>query len=220
MVSLYRSDDEVKHSVEAEIKFDPSVQDDTHIAVTVYQGVVALSGVVKTYLDAYHAEKAAKRVHGVKGVANDIQVKLVNMRSDPDIAEEAARALRRELPAIDELVKPIVKNGVLTLEGVVEWNYQRELAERALRSISGVKSIFNLIQVRPKVAASDVKRKIQNALVRSAQVDAGRIMVEVDGGNVVLTGTVHTWAESQEAQRSAWSAPGVMSVENDIKISP
>ncbi|GGG45445.1 ornithine aminotransferase [Caldovatus sediminis] len=183
-------------------------------------GIVTLTGFVKRYVDSYYAEKAAKRVAGVKAVANDIQVKLPTERTDPEIAEEAVRALKRELWNAADKVKPVVKNGWLTLEGECEWNYQKEWAERAVRSIHGVKGITNLIVVKPKVTPSDIKKKIEDALVRNAMTDADRITVEVDGSKVTLRGTVRSWVERQEAERSAWAAPGVASVENKITVAP
>ncbi|MDG6745595.1 BON domain-containing protein, partial [Staphylococcus aureus] len=125
-----------------------------------------------------------------------------------------------ELPSSAEKIKVVVKNGWLTLEGHVEWNFQKEWAERAVRSISGVKGVTNLITVEPRVNPVDVKKKIEDALVRSAQVDAQRVEVIVDGGKVTLKGTVRSWAERQEAERSAWAAPGVTSVDNQIRILP
>jgi osmotically-inducible protein OsmY len=157
---------------------------------------------------------------GVKAVANEIQVKLSTERLDPEIAEDAVKSLKRELPSSAEKVKVVVKNGWLTLEGHVEWNFQKEWAERAVRSISGVKGVTNLITVEPRVNPGDVKKKIEDALVRSAQVDAQRVEVIADGGKVTLKGTVRSWAERQEAERSAWAAPGVTSVDNQIRILP
>lgn len=219
MVSILRTDSTVKRDVEDEIKYDPSIDDDSHIAVAVKDGVVTLTGFTKHYMDSYYAEKAAKRVSGVKGVANDIQVRLASERTDPEIAEEAVKALKRDLPTTSDDIKVVVKNGYLTLEGDVEWHYQKEWAERAVRPITGVKSISNLIHVKPRVSPGDVKRKIEDALVRSAKVDADKIVVDVDGSKVTLRGTVRSWAERQEAERSAWAASGVSSVVNNIVIS-
>ncbi|WP_188902788.1 BON domain-containing protein [Caldovatus sediminis] len=220
MISLWRNDSAIKRDVEDEIKYDPSIENSDQISVAVKDGIVTLTGFVKRYVDSYYAEKAAKRVAGVKAVANDIQVKLPTERTDPEIAEEAVRALKRELWNAADKVKPVVKNGWLTLEGECEWNYQKEWAERAVRSIHGVKGITNLIVVKPKVTPSDIKKKIEDALVRNAMTDADRITVEVDGSKVTLRGTVRSWVERQEAERSAWAAPGVASVENKITVAP
>ncbi|WP_312010752.1 BON domain-containing protein [Bradyrhizobium denitrificans] len=138
MVSLFRTDSTIKRDVEDEIKWDPSINDSSHIAVAVKDGVVTLTGFTKSYMDSYQAEKAARRVSGVKGIANDIQVKLSYERTDPEIAEEAVKAIKRELPSSSDSIRVVVKNGYLTLEGEAEWNYQKEWAERSVRSISGV----------------------------------------------------------------------------------
>lgn len=222
MISITRSDATIKKDVENEIKWDPAVEDDSRIAVTVKDGIVTLTGFTTVYMDSHYAEKAAKRVAGVKAVANDIKVKLVSERTDPEIAEDAVKAVKRELPNASDKIKIVVKDGWLKLEGECEWYFQKEWAERAVRSINGVRGVSNLIEVKPKArpSAPDIKNKIEEALVRSAQVDADRITVEVDGAEVTLRGTVRTWAERQEAQRSAWSAPGVSMVNNQITVSP
>jgi osmotically-inducible protein OsmY len=189
-----RSDSEIEKNVKAELEWDPDL-DATDIAVSVKNGVVTLTGFVKSYTDRYEAETAAKRVAGVVAVANDIEVRMpsVDERPDPDIAREAAAAIKSQLPISSQNIKIIVKNGWATLEGEVEWQYQRQTAESVVRRIKGVKGVSNTILLRPRAEPTEVKRKIQEALRRSAEVDANRIEVEAHGGEVILEGTVRSW---------------------------
>jgi len=216
-----RSDSEIEKDVKAELEWDPDL-DATDIAVSVKNGVVTLTGFVKSYTDRYEAEAAAKRVAGVVAVANDIEVRMpsVDERPDPDIAREAAAAIKSQLPISSENIKIIVKNGWVTLEGEVEWQYQRQTAENVVRRIKGVKGVSNTILLKPRAEPTEVKRKIQEALRRSAEVDANRIEVEARGGEVILKGTVRSWIEREEAERAAWAAPGVTKVEDRILVSP
>jgi osmotically-inducible protein OsmY len=188
----------------------------------VKKGVVTLTGVVKSYSDKYEAEAAAKRVAGVVSLANDIEVRLpsIDQRPDPEIAREAADAIRSQLPISSEKIKLIVKNGWVTLEGGVEWQYQRQTAENAVRRIRGVKGTTNSIEVKPHVEPSEVKRQIQEAFRRSAEIDANRITVETLGSEVILKGAVRSWIEREEAERAAWAAPGVTKVDDRIVVSP
>jgi osmotically-inducible protein OsmY len=206
--------------VEAELKWDPDI-DATDIAVAVKSGVVTLTGFVRSYLQKYQAEREVKRVSGVMGVANDIEVRLPSdsQRPDPDIARDAVAALKADLPFSSENMKVVVKDGWVTLEGNAEWHYQRTLAEEAVRRVKGIKGVSNLIVLKPRVAPSEIKSKIEDAFRRNAELDAERITVEADGGEVILKGTVRSWAARQEAERAAWRAPGVTKVDNRITIS-
>jgi osmotically-inducible protein OsmY len=221
MKSEMKSDSDIERDVKDELQWDPDL-DATDIAVTVKKGVVTLAGFVKSYTDKYEAEAAAKRVAGVVGVANDIEVRMpsVDERPDPEIARDAVSAIKAQLPISSQHIKVVVKNGWVTLEGQVEWQYQRSTAESAVRRLKGVKGVSNLIQLKPRVEPSEIKRKIQEAFRRNAEVDANRITVETNGGEVTLKGTVRSWIEREEAERTAWAAPGVTKVDDRIIVSP
>ena len=215
-----RLDSDIRRDVEDELRWDPDI-DATDIAVAVNNGVVALTGFVRSYSQRTQAERDAKRVAGVLGVANDIEVRLpvIDQRPDPDIARDAVSALKSELPYSSEYIKVIAKDGKITLEGTVEWNYARERAESAVKRVRGVKGVTNSITLKPKVAPYEVRRKIEDAFRRSAEIDASRVTVEANGSEVILRGTVKSWAEREEAERAAWAAPGVTRVDNRVTIS-
>lgn len=218
-----RTDEQIQRDVMEEFKWDPRLLPN-EIGVAVKDGVVALTGWVDSYTKKWAAEEAAHRVKGVVAVANDIEVRLPSAaeRADPDIAAAVVRALEWDAFVPIDRIDVTVSKGWITLRGEVEWQFQKEDAERVVRRLAGVRGVTNLLNVRPRIRPSpeELKRKIEDALVRSAETDAQRITVEVQGDKIILRGTVRSWAERQEAERLAWSSPGVVSVENHIMINP
>jgi osmotically-inducible protein OsmY len=216
-----KSDSELKRDVENELKWEPSVNE-AHIGVTVEDGVVTLTGHVLSYAEKHGAEKAAKRVYGVKAVADALDVKLPGSvkRTDEDIARDCVNALKANYSVPDERIKVLIHNGKVSLEGEVEWQYQREAALNSVRYVTGVTGVCNDISIKALVFPGDVKNKIKAAFHRSAEIDARRVDVEVHDGRVILSGSVRSWTEWEEAQQAAWAAPGVSAVDNQIAVTP
>jgi osmotically-inducible protein OsmY len=214
-----RADQDIQKDILEELKYEPRVQPN-EVGVSVRDGIVTLTGWVDSYLKKWEAEQAALRVSGVKAVVNDIEVKLPGERTDEDIAADAVRALQLDAALPADKIRVKVSKGWVTLDGEVEWRFQKGDAERAIRHLASIKGVTNLITVKPNVTGSELKKKIEQALVRSAQLDAERITVEIQGNKAILRGTVRSWAEREEAERAAWSAPGILSVDNRLVVSP
>jgi osmotically-inducible protein OsmY len=214
------TDEAIQRDVLEELKWDSRVRPN-EVGVSVKDGIVTLTGWVDSYLKRLSAESAAHRVHGVKAVANDVEVRLPGSaeRTDPDLAAAVLNALRWDAGIPAGKLDVTVSQGWVTLKGEVEYGFQKRDAERAIRHLSGIRGISNLIMVRPYVLPSDLKQQIEKELVRNAETDARNITVEVDGSKVILRGTVRSYAEKKAAEDAAWAAPGVGEVENRISIS-
>lgn len=214
-----KTDAEIRRDVESELQWDPSI-DDKRVGVTVKDGVVTLTGDVPHFASRWAAEDVVKRVTGVRAIANDIEVKIPasGARSDTDIAEAAANALRWNVALSSTSIKPVVKDGWVTLSGQVSWGYQRTAAENAVRNLMGVKGVANDINVISNIKATDVKQKIEDAFKRHAILDAKDIEVDVTSSTVTLKGHVRSWQEREDAVLAAWAAPGVIGVDNRLSI--
>lgn len=218
--NLKKSDGELKDDVLAELKYEPCVNV-TDIGVLVNGGTVTLNGYATSYGEKWYAVRAAKRVAGVKAIADDIEVKLPasQRRTDGDIATAAANQINwssTTIPPKD--ISVTVRDGCLNLEGEVEWWNQKMAAENAVRHLPGVKTVSNLISIKPRLAPVDAKTAIKAAFERHALLDASGIEVETTGNKVVLRGTVRNYTELEEAERAAWAASGVVSVDNQLEV--
>lgn len=212
-----KTDSELRQDVECELEWDAGI-DARNIAVTAKNGVVRLTGEVPSFSEKWHAENIAKRVADVAGVANDIEIKLLGDRTDTDIAQAATLAIQLDSRVPSDRVKVVVKHGRITLEGEVDFYDQKAAAESVVRHLAGVTGVTNSIAVAPTSSPSENRAKIEDALKRSAQVDAAQISVEARDSKVILTGFVHSWAERNEAEMAAWRAPGVSEVKNELMV--
>ncbi len=214
-----KADIDLQHDVQAELEWDPSV-DAAHIGVTAAAGVVTLTGTVPHFVQKLTAERIAKSVSGVKAIANDIEVHLAGswQRNDTDIATAALSAINWHPSLPIDKVRVSVRSGWITLEGDLDWQYQRAAAENSVRNLLGVKGVTNSIKLAAKPKSKDVRNRIENAFKRNAEVDAAHVSVDVQDSTIVLKGKVSSWAERSEAERVAWAAPGVAKVDNRITV--
>jgi osmotically-inducible protein OsmY len=216
-----KTDAELKNDVEAELAWDPNVAD-TRIGVAVNDNVVTLTGHLDSYAEKVAAERAARRVAGLRALAVEIDITPIgkHARSDTEIAAAARHALSWSSQVPDECVKVTVESGRVKLEGELDWEYQRRSAEQAVRPLLGVKGVTNNIHIKPRTVPADLTLRIQGALTRQALREANRVRLSVDGGKVTLEGPVHSWAERSAIEGAVWSAPGVVSVLNRISVEP
>lgn len=216
-----KTDLDIQQDIMDELKWQPFLKS-ANIGVAVKNGIVTLSGNVDNYFQKTEAEKAAKKVMGVKAIAEDIQIGVAPSykKTDAEIAESVMNALKWHAAVPDEKITVKVEDGIVTLDGDVEWEYQRTSAKKAVNNLLGVRNVINLITVKPRITSFDIRVKINQALHRTATVDAERIAVEVDGNKVILHGKVRSFAEKDDVEDAAWCAPGVSRVESHIEVEP
>jgi osmotically-inducible protein OsmY len=218
-ITMKKTDLQLKAEIETELHWDPKVNA-AQIGVTVDQGAVSLLGTVDTYAEKFAAEDATKRVSGVRTLAQDLAVKLTgpHKRNDSEIAIAVENALEWDVYVPDS-IKAKVQHGLVTLEGMCDWNYEREAAERTVRFLTGVTSVINVIAIKPTTSVEAVKEKVEAALQRQATADASSIKIDTSGGKVTLSGSASSWVSIRDAAIAAWAAPGVTEVVDHMKIS-
>jgi len=214
-----RTDMELQKDVAEELKWEPRLKED-EIGVAVKDGVVTLTGFVPDYAQRRTAARAAERVAGVRAVAQELVVKVPEMFhfTDTDLAHRVVNALAWDVEVPDKKIQAKVEDGWVTLEGTVDWQFQRNAAERAVRYLGGIKGVTNLVTIAPMASPYDVAQRIKAALHRTAELEAKRVEVTARDGKVVLTGSVRSWPERADIERAAWSAAGVMSVDDRLAV--
>jgi osmotically-inducible protein OsmY len=216
-----KTDFEIQQDVMDQLRWNPFLNA-SEIGVAVKNGIVTLSGMVDTYTHKIEAERSAKKVFGVRGIAEDIQIGVSpsSSKTDAEIAASVVNALKWHTTVPENKIKVKVENGIVTLEGDVEWEFQRNSAKKAVCNLLGVRDVLNLVRVKPRISVADVKNKISAAFHRSATIDADKISVEVSGDKVILKGEVRSYAEKEDAEDAAWSAPGIASVDSRLVLIP
>lgn len=219
MKTIRENDRQLRDIVLRQLEWDPQVTSND-INVAAADGIVTLTGFVHSYAEKYAAEKTAQSVYGVQALVNDIEVKPGSARTDPEIARDAMHAMQIDVTVPDDKIKTLVNEGFVTLEGIVDWDFQRRSAESCVRNVAGVRGVINHLKIKPGVSAGQVSTRIEEALRRNAELDARRITVSAMDSKVHLYGSVRSWFEREEAERAAWSSPGVAEVIDHISIVP
>lgn len=214
-----KTDLEIQKNVMQQLRWQP-ILDAAEIGVAVKNGIVTLSGLVDSYLKKLAAEKAVKKVSGVKAVAEDIVVHVYpeNQKTDTELAEAVANTLKWHSAVASEKIKIKVEDGFVTLSGEVDWSYERSMAATAITNLSGVRMVLNNINVKPQPVAGDIAKKIESAFQRHASIDSGKVKISVTGSKVTLTGAVRSWNEKEDAEEAAWAALGVNQVINNLVV--
>jgi osmotically-inducible protein OsmY len=219
LTEVVMNDIHLRQSILDEMEFEPSI-DAAGIGVAVHSGIVTLTGHVRTYAEKEAAERVASRVKGVRGIAADIEVQIFGPKEtdDDDIARRAVKMLDWNVSVPKDSVQVRVLKGRITLRGQVEWQYQKKAAYDGVRDLAGVVGVSNLVELKPRITAVDVKKRIEDAFQRDAALEADSIRIDVQGRNVTLSGKVKTWSERQAAERAAWSAPGISTLDDRLTV--